>query len=266
MSDKLDPESEEVEHKSELLWEGPQRFDLAKTIIAFANGRGGSIIIERLVGDERLFDSARLDDFVNKYASPRVSNITSSKDSSNRWHIAVAPSTLAPHVIGQEGSFNDRCGRTRSAFHPGQIYVRHSSKSEPATGEDVQKLIQQTVGAWLGKLGRSIQSLSTKITSDPDALPVNIVQQGGDMTLEIHDVSREYPYFATTAAKAIGRSSYWIGLTANRTGMKSNPQYCYEIAGPSGRALYTLHNETAIERLRELSLKEAKLAPLDAMK
>jgi hypothetical protein len=44
-------------------------------------------------------------------------------------------------------------------------------------------------------------------------------------------------------------------------GMKSNLQYCYEIAGPSGRALYTFYSERAVERLRELSLKESNSVP-----
>lgn len=250
------PESEEVEHKSDLLWASHQKYDLAKTVIAFANGRGGKIVIKRFVGDEKLLDSARLDDSINKYVSPRVSNITSSKESSGTWHISVPPSPLSPHVIAQEGNFTDKYGRVRSAFYPGQIYIRHSSKSEPATGDDVQKMIQQTVGAWLGKLGQSIQSLSTKITNDPDALPVNIVQQGGDMTLEIRDLRREFPYFATTAAKELGRSAYWVGRTANRIEMKSNPEFCYEITGPSGRALYTLYSEAAINRLREVMVEE----------
>lgn len=249
-------ESEEFEHKSQLEWAGHQKFDIAKTLIAFANCQGWTILIEKFIGNQSLLDSARLDDFVNKYCAPRISNITSNKIDSEKWEIQVPPSPLSPHVICQEGSYNDKYGKPRSAFYPGQIYVRHSSKSEPASGEDVQKLIQQIVGSWLSKLGKSIETLSTRISDDLSSLPVRIVEQGGDMTLEIKDVTKEYPYYATNLAKEIGRTAYWVGRTANAQNLKMNPKYCYEINGPSGRALYIRYSEAALQKLKSLSEQE----------
>lgn len=108
----------------------------------------------------------------------------------------------------------------------------------------------------MSKLGKSIETLSTRISDDLSSLPVRIVEQGGDMTLEIKDVTKEYPYYATNLAKEIGRTAYWVGRTANAQNLKMNPKYCYEINGPSGRALYIRYSEAALQKLKSLSEQE----------
>ena len=54
------------EEKSEFAGHQNDFLDISKTIIAFANGDGGQIVLRSLACDSALLDSARLDDFVNR--------------------------------------------------------------------------------------------------------------------------------------------------------------------------------------------------------
>lgn len=219
-------ESETFERKSRLKWsrEG-QQFDILKTIIAFANTLGGSILIENFEGDERMLDSARLDDFVNKYVDPPIRNIRTEKDKYGRWIIYVAKSTFAPHVISNVGNYNR--GRQTPAFHLGQVYVRHSSKTEPATGSDLHWLIKESVSSWLSELGRAVGSITLDSAKD-SGMPIRIVEGGPSLAVSI---GQSHPYSAGQIGKAVGRTASWIGKLMRREGWQNDPALCMELGG-----------------------------------
>jgi hypothetical protein len=49
------------------------------------------------------------------------------------------------------------------AFHQGQIYVRHSSKSEPATEDDVRWMINKAVSRVLASLSEAMKNASISV-------------------------------------------------------------------------------------------------------
>src|SRR5437016_13671910 len=56
--------------------------------------------------------------------------------------ILVRESERKPHVFVLDGRYRDRArDREVTAFHRGQVWVRHSSKNETAGGDDVQRMV-----------------------------------------------------------------------------------------------------------------------------
>ncbi|MBO0743356.1 MAG: hypothetical protein J2P51_18310, partial [Hyphomicrobiaceae bacterium] len=95
----------DYEEKSEFAGENNDFTDIAKTIAAFANGDRGCIVLKALTCDPKRVDSARLDDFVNRWVSPRITGITSTITSDGGCTISVAPSQNSPHVIAHCASY-----------------------------------------------------------------------------------------------------------------------------------------------------------------
>lgn len=115
-------ESWDYEEKSEFAGEDNDFLDIAKTIIAFANGVGGVIVRKGVTCRPALLDSARLDDFVNRWTAPRIRNIVSKREADDCFVVEVPPSEDGPHVISHSASYKLPSGKQRPAFHPGQIY------------------------------------------------------------------------------------------------------------------------------------------------
>src|SRR5262245_2986113 len=137
-------EGTEYEEKSDFEAGTNDLLDISKTVIAFANGEGGRLFLRRVRGDSRLLDSARLDGVVNRCVPQSTNGITSRATDDGGYEILVPASTGAPHVIEHVGNYQ-RGGTQRPAFYKGQIFVRHSSKSEPATADDVAVMIRRAV-------------------------------------------------------------------------------------------------------------------------
>jgi hypothetical protein len=244
-------ESEAYEEKGHFDWAFGQQFDLLKTIVAFANREGGRIVLNTVKCDVARLDSARLDDFVNKYVSPRVGGIASKTVGEGALEISVAKSDRAPHVIAHEASYEDQKGRTRSAFYPGQIYVRHSSKSEPATADDVHKMIQRILGAWIGKIGQSIENLSLDIVSDKTSLPVGLTDDSAALTIAVADPNTDYPFTTNSLGQQIGRNQNWTHKAAGRLGLKDSHVYSLPIKGANGQVVVRRYNARALEVLKK---------------
>jgi hypothetical protein len=248
-------ESEQHEDKSHFDWEYGQQFALLKTIVAFGNLDGGKLVLKNVICDPARLDSARLDDFVNKYIEPRLGGIKSTCIASNTWEIQVQRSPRAPHVIAHEASYKDKKGKLKSAFYPGQIYVRHSSKSEAATADDVHSMIQNAVASWLIKIGQSIESLSLDIGDHANALPVRLSDSATALKIGVADPNTDYPYTAKTMGACVKRNQNWTHATATRLGLKDNPVYSISILGANGVVMQRRYNDNALNVVRE-KLKE----------
>lgn len=223
-------ESEIYEEKSQATWSTDQDFKIIKTIIAFANTDGGRIEIKNAACDKKTFDSARLDDAVNKWVLPRVANISSVIDG-ERVLISVAASTNAPHVITKEANFLDTNGKNKSAFYPGQILVRHSSKTEPATGDDLQKIVAKRVREVLSAVADSISSFGIKISDEDNAIPLKISGQEGLLELDFADVNKTYVHTATSLGAAIGKNQSFAVAATKDLGLKGDPKYHFALGG-----------------------------------
>lgn len=235
---------------------------IVKTIVAFANTEGGEILIKKVVDRQDLLDSARLDDKVNRYVQPRVEGIESVIDEkTGECRIKVPKSQTAIHVFIAEASYKDSKDRQKSAFYPGQVYVRHSSKTEPATAEDLEKMIRERVSEWLSELGKAMGKLAKQISISESGLPVRI-SETGVLTIAFTDPNREYPYTAKTLGQKIGKNQNWVAKAAEKLGLKNDRGYTLPINSSNGKkVIQWRYNEAAVQKLRRKVEEEPDFSP-----
>jgi hypothetical protein len=248
-------EKETYEEKPSFEWSREGEFDLLKTIIAFANCQGGKILLRSVAGDTKRLDSARLDDFANKYVSPRIGGIVSTEGQDGSWTIVIAKSSFAPHVIAQEASFQ-KGKRIKSAFYPGQIYVRHSSKSEPARGEDIQTLIREGVSSWLSSLGAAVAAMGISGQDDGEGIPIRLVEGGPSLALSL---ASGHPHIASEIGEPVGKTGSWIGKWINQVGLRSDRRYVAKI--PGGKTEFYRFSDLAKATVQEVLDKNPECNP-----
>jgi hypothetical protein len=243
-------ESEETEHKSQFSGSTADLLQIVKTLLSFANSRGGKIIIDKVIDGRDRLDSARLDDLINKYVAPRVGGIISEETESGAWTIIVPQSAQRPHIIKTEASFQDEKGKTKSAFYQGQIYVRHSSKAEPAAADDITRIINDRLSALLSSIGNAFKEISIEISKN-QGMPVRL-DVGAGVSINVGDINKLYPYTAKTLATAIKKDQNWVAYAAKKLCMKSDRNYCYEIYGNGKSPAMVRYNEAARKKLEDL--------------
>jgi hypothetical protein len=234
------------EQKGYFDWNHGQPHAIAKTIVAFANTQGGKILLKGVECDKALLDSARITDFVNKSVAPPVSGISTESHENGDCTITVEPSESAPHIFIKNASYKDSEGNDKSAWHAGQVYARHSSKTEPANADDLARNIQVRVSQWLSKLGSAMESLSLDIKEGKSALPVSISDGPSALKIGIADPNRDYPYLTKTLGKKIKKTQDWTQCALKRLGCKDNPIYSMEIRGVKGEIVMRRYNERAL--------------------
>lgn len=131
--------------------QSPKAFlDLVKDVVALANSGGGRLVYGR--NDTEVFglteaakfalDGAKVADLVDKYVSPAAVQIAHEIEEPLPGKtvvvLAIAPAT-SPLVIAQDGVWRPP-GETydKTVLRKGEIWVRHSSKNERVTFEDVR--------------------------------------------------------------------------------------------------------------------------------
>ncbi|WP_137700455.1 hypothetical protein [Marimonas lutisalis] len=134
-------------------------------------------------------------------------------------------------MITKEANYLDANGKQKSAFYPGQIYVRHSSKTEPATGDDVQRIIARKVRDVLSAVANSISSFGVKISDEDHAIPLKIAGNEGLLELDFADVNTQYPHTATSLGKKIGKNQSFAVAAVKDLGLKGNPKYHFALGG-----------------------------------
>lgn len=253
-------ESIDLEKKSRYSGTTKERLELVKTIVAMANTKGGEITIRELVGiTTDSMDSARLDDLVNKYIQPRIENIRSSVDKKGKVRIKVESSSRKPHVFVHEASYEDNKGRRKSAFFPGQVYVRHSSKTEPATADDFNSMIRTVVSSWFSMLASSVESFSMEIGRG--GFPVYPSDEPSALQISIKDINEEYPYTAKTLGRVIGKNQNWVAKAAQVLGLKENKIYCQPVKGATGEIALYKYSKEAAKRLEEETRNNPEFNP-----
>lgn len=135
-------EGTDHEEKSAFDWSPKEKLEVVKNVVAMANIDGGTIFLKSIQCDTTYLDSARLDDLVNKYIEPKFHGIRS-EVSEGACRILVERSTTRPHIFIDAVAYTDGKGRSRTAFYSGQVFVRHSSKTDPARGEDVERMLRE---------------------------------------------------------------------------------------------------------------------------
>jgi hypothetical protein len=184
ISELLDrAESEDFEKKRALDPSCVQEyFELMTHLAAMANTRGGRILIGTRGSaipppHIQLFDSARLDDKVNSVLEPRVGGITSYAVGEDFIVIEIEKSSNPPHVFRQEGTCTNKNGKNASIFRSGDVFVRHSSKSERAGRVDFDRWLEEHQRKLLDKV-------KMVFDASPDAT-VQIVEGASGMPIRI---------------------------------------------------------------------------------
>lgn len=177
------------------------RLRLVKDIIAIANAGGGVIVFGRddteVYGIEpevaKALDSARLADEVDKFARP--AKISLSHETQQLAvdcylvSIHVAAAREYPIVMAEDGnSAGATQGKTKHVFVKGDIWTRHSSKTERATYEDLRHWIDHA-----RQVERdTILSRINKVISIPDGADIQIVVPSAVPALDTPQRTLEY--------------------------------------------------------------------------
>lgn len=193
-------------------------------------------------------DSARLDDLVNRYIQPRFENVRSTLDKKGKVSIIVESSPRKPHIFTTDGTYTDSKGQIKHAFYPGQLYFRHSSKTEPATADDVHHIIRISVSSWLKGLAESVSEFSLRLSGS--GVPVYYTDAPGALQISIKDVNQEYPYTAKTLGEKIGKNLNWVANAIKKLNLKYDKLYCCPVEGASGKPAIFKYSEEALKRLK----------------
>lgn len=141
-------ESEQFEKKSRLDPSSQEDIlQLVKIIVSMANTKGGTIFIGTAgepipQGHHKLFDSAVLDDKVNKYVEPRIGEIKSLRLGVDFYLLEIGKGPNQPYVFKRDGGYRNCKGEELHAFHAGEILVRHSSKTELSRRSDIDAMME----------------------------------------------------------------------------------------------------------------------------
>jgi hypothetical protein len=241
-------EGADYEEKGFFEWSAKDKLVVVRNIVAMANTDGGSIVLKTIGCDASYLDSARLDDLVNKYIEPKFHGIRSEVSEAEGCHILVERSSTRPHVFTDAPSYTDAKGKPKTVFYPGQVLVRHSSKTDPARGEDVERMLREATGEVVRQLGAAIQGFSGDLTKS--GLPVTLGAEGlfQVSTKNPNDV---FPYTAKTLGQKLGKNQSWVARAVRKLGIITKPEFCWAVTGASAAFTMYKYNEAAYEALRD---------------
>lgn len=224
-------EAIDVDEKSRFGGQKNEWLELVKTIVAMANTSGGRVVLRSVDCPPQALEQTRVDDQVNRYVEPAFHEITSIVDEAGRCTITVERSRMRPHVFVTDQSYQDARGTVRDAFRAGQIFARHDGRTEPATGDDLQQMMADTIGRMLQGLGGAIERLATHL-SDPAALPVTLANDDA-IAFSIRKPEEVYPYLTSELAEKLGKTINWTAQALKRLGLRNDPRFRWEV--PTGR-------------------------------
>ena len=184
--------------------------EIVKDIISFANTSGGVIVFgldsngnptEGNCEQAGTTDVANVSDQLTKYISTSINSLlkfTVERSGQKYWCISCdSERVLLPFT--KPGTYEPIKGQQKNAFSVGTIYVRHGSKSEPCTRDDLQRWIDRELKLvredWLSNIRKVVEApfghtvvvssaagemvgqgatISARITNDPNAIPVRL--------------------------------------------------------------------------------------------
>ncbi|TAH35234.1 MAG: ATP-binding protein [Planctomycetota bacterium] len=234
------PESESFAVKSGFAGAPEDWAELIQTIVAMANTSGGAILLEGHSCSAHELDSSRIDDRVNQYVGPRVRGITSATSAERHCRIQVPESDTKPHMFrGDEAD--------QALLHAGQVWVRRGPKNEPATPDDVERMIRQRVAGSLEDLrlrvltaegpGAGDGPVPVRLSSEPGALPI------------VPDIDKTHPFSTRTLGKELGKGQNWTAAAVACLQLKGKPEFWFGSKGMHGYAIQR-YTERALAALR----------------
>jgi len=272
-------DGEDVEIKGSFTKSQQDRGLLVRTIVAMANTRGGRIVLQSVAGDPGSVDTEHLNEMVSAWVAPRVHGLVAATALDGSVEIVVPESELKPHVFVAELDYQHR-GRSRGVFFPGQIWVRHSSKNEPAGAADIERMFRERASRFLGDLSEHITDPAfplrlpagaptpsaeavTRAVTFEDVEHDSKLRVDGQAEIAIRvttdpdaapvniDINRTYPFTTSALGEALGKGVNWAAAAVRALGLKGDFSYHYPVVNADGRVVVNKYSEATLQRLRE---------------
>jgi hypothetical protein len=194
--------------------------ELLKDLVAMANSGGGVILIgvnndgswstDSSASKVVALDPATITDKVASYTGVQFDDFTVSQGERNGKSIAVISigPALKPLVFERPGTYAVAEGKQKTAFGVGTLYVRHGAKSEPATSEDIARIIERNIQQvrkdWMAGVrkvvnapaGSAVSVLSPQVrqSDSPDATPIRITKNPAAPEYRLVDPDITHPW------------------------------------------------------------------------
>lgn len=190
--------------------------ELMKDIAAMANSGGGRILIGLEddgtpsgfeIGKVLAIDSADLGNKVFSYTGVHFAGVSCQAETHANAPVAVLVIGESPFplIFGKVGNYQAPDGKQKSAFQPGTLYVRHGSKSEPATSDDLRDIIERHVKrdrvSLMANLRQVVEAPTGSVVtvaaavapaSDLSARAVRLVQDPAAAPAAVLDINRTH--------------------------------------------------------------------------
>jgi hypothetical protein len=194
--------------------------EFVKDLVAMANSGGGTVLIGvdndgSGSGDPSITRAASLDpaiitDKVAKYTGVQFDGFAVEQADRNGQSVAVITvgPAFTPLVFGKPGTYAIADGKQKTAFSVGTLYVRHGAKSEPATSEDVARIIEKQIQKvrkeWMAGVrkvvnapaGSAVSVLAPDVrqSDSPEATPIRITRDPAAPEYRLVDPDVTHPW------------------------------------------------------------------------
>jgi hypothetical protein len=206
--------------------------ELVKDIVAMSNSGGGSILIgvendgscpgDSCVPKVLELDPATITDKLAKYTGIQLDSfsIESGERAGQQIAIMSIRSAAMPLIFEKPGTYALNDGKQKTAFGIGTLYVRHGAKSEPATSEDIARIIERQLQRirkeWLSGVrkvvnaptGSSVSILSPDVrqSESSEATPIRITKNLAAPEYRLVDPDITHPWRQKEVIAEVNRS------------------------------------------------------------
>ena len=214
--------------------------EVLKDVLAFANSEGGVIVVglddsgEPTGSDVHPLlrtDPADLANKLTAYTGRHFEGLEvrgHKKAGKSIATLSIEPAPV-PLVPIRPGTYEKEPGKQAVAFSVGVVYVRHGAKSEPATSNDLERIIERRLkelrAFWLGGVRKmitapagSILSVAPKglqISDKSTALPVRVTNDPNAQVVGLADPDRTHPYRLHDLIPLVNEGLKALGIKIN---------------------------------------------------
>lgn len=212
-----------------------------KDILALANSGGGVMVIgvdntgRPVGGDIKPLIDTDPADLTNKiagYTGRDFEALVVRSHSKGGKLVATIEVGAAktPLVPIRPGTYEKEPGRQSTAFSVGVVYVRHGAKSEPATSNDLERIIERRLreirSFWLSGVRRvvsapqdavvTVTSRPVRIADAPEAVPVRVTTDPDVPVVGLADPDKTHPYRLKELLASVNARLKTLGAKANQ--------------------------------------------------
>jgi hypothetical protein len=236
--------------------------EIIKDIVAIANSGGGFLLIGLRsdgtpsgsdVTEALKLDPAKLTDKVFSYTGEQFGEFEMSSLRRGRKMVAALQigEASTPMIFTNPGTYTDGSKKPVTAFARGTLYFRHGAKSEPATSNDLRKVIEREIRRDRKSLTRNMRRVveaprgaqvhilpaEVKESSSPTATPIRLTDDPSAPAYRRVQVDDDYPYRQTEVlgqvnqrlAGKISINAHHIFSVRKVFGIDKDHRYCHRL-------------------------------------